>query len=529
MFGKLHLSLVLIFSFSLNQTLAQYVNVKQPGLMVASELKKKGIKRTVLVQRGKWNIFGIGDLNGGSMIIQSKEYGQKYFYVLDGSQTLHGKIVQNGRVLVTRDKDYALSLYKDGSVFDWERIKKVVEQGDPRIDYAFYGKFTGQGFLLNGVYSDTKIRVEGFFTEWGDISFGKISSPLHDTVYTGFIDPFLLSNGNMNRYYGTVGMRIKSYADTVEIIPFMQSSLYEEIKPFPESEYNNSRKYVIGLKWQNGIYEGEALNGIPEGLGIWQHDYDGNAAIGYYKNGYPHGIMSRRVKLPGTYGRVVLGLGLFKDGMLLQAASFDRGYYEGTAGYNFLANGKGKMWSILVNGEYNTEEGNFLDGQLHGYGKRTMANGSFQSGQFNNGVFAGGYSAMTHRGLTRGDVIRVNNKKCMVVETNRFNESNNYFVVLNDGSRLFESQPFTLTTETDQEFYLPCTKCSGSGSIISNFQTYSWLKNEYTESVKEEKNYGIVTKTLTITPKYAVKNHTRSATCTSCNGSRRLLKSYSRY
>lgn len=528
MFEKICFGLILNCMFCLTQTKAQYVNVKQPGMFSSSELRKQGIKRTVLDQRGKWLLFGIGDLKGGSMLIQSKEHGQKYYYVIDASETLNGKIVRNGRVLVTKDKKYAYSLFKNGAVFDWERIKQEAEQKDPRIEYAFYGDFSGEGYLRNGVYCDSKIRVEGFFTNWGEISFGKISSPLHDTVYTGFIDPSLMSNSSMNRYYGTLGLRIKSYADTIEILPFMKSALYEKFKPYPMSEYNASRKYVVGLKWRGGIYEGETFNGIPEGLGMWQHDYDGNAEVGFYKNGYAHGIMAKRVKLPGAYGRIVAGLGLFKEGTLLDAASFDRGYYEGSVGYNFLANGKGKMWNILVDGQYNTEEGNFLDGVLHGFGKRTKADGSYQSGQFNKGEFIGGYSMVTHRGLAIGDVIRVNNKKFMVVETNRVNESGNYFVVLNDGSRLYETDPFTSTNDSDDEFYSPCSKCSGAGSLTSHFQTQIWLGNDYLTNTKVDPHDGTITRVTTITPKYEIKNYTRSATCTQCNGKGRLLKPHSR-
>jgi hypothetical protein len=366
--------------------------------------------------------------------------------------------------------------------------------------------------------------MEGLFSDWGGIHFGKISYAKHDTVWTGFVDPLLIGANTNRDYYGTVGLRTKSYGDQMKILPFVKSAPYDNLKSLPESDYKPNRTFVSNLKWNNGVYEGEVINGVPEGFGFWYHNFNGSAEIGYYKSGYPHGLMARRSPGPTLNSFGVTGLAVFNNGIASKGVcSTYRGFYEGEVSLQITPAGRGKMTNIVIDGENVTEEGEFYGNVLNGSGKRTKANGSYESGTFQNGTFTSGFVKVTLPGLRVGDVIRVNGNKKLVRQTGLFEGSSRY-VVLNDWSKLYETQKFEISFESDSEFYSSCSRCNGTGTLTEQRTSYTWIRNEYSESTKVDQAYGTITKTYTTTPKYSTRTSTINHSCSMCKGYGRLMK-----
>ncbi|MDC6484638.1 protein kinase [Methylophilaceae bacterium] len=166
------------------------------------------------------------------------------------------------------------------------------------------------------------------------------------------------------------------------------------------SDCLNSSGYCYGKSFvENGEYEGDFFNGIPQGQGTYSWTRGANSGdqyVGGYKNNKRHG--------QGTY--------TFKNGENY-AGEYKEDKMHGYGNYTY-ANGDSYIGQYednqLTKGTYfwnkgefagDKYEGSFLNTNKHGYGIYTRANGDSFNGQFrdnqmakgtyswNNGKFAG--------------------------------------------------------------------------------------------------------------------------------------------
>jgi hypothetical protein len=148
-------------------------------------------------------------------------------------------------------------------------------------------------------------------------------------------------------------------------------------------EENTLEKEIQKFEYRNGIYEGEAINNVPDGNGkvVWK---SGN----FFEGQFVHDVVSGYGKL--YLKDIALYEGLWNDNEFLQGRCTSKdeciGLYEEGAVYegnfiDFLLTGLGKM--IRSNGE--VYEGEFYEGKPHGKGKLTHSDGTVIVGTWTNG------------------------------------------------------------------------------------------------------------------------------------------------
>ena len=147
-------------------------------------------------------------------------------------------------------------------------------------------------------------------------------------------------------------------------------------------EENTLEKEMQKFEYRNGIYEGEAINNIPNGKGkvVWEN---GSFYEGGFLNGECHG-----------YGKFLLdGYGCFEGKWI------NHSFVEGKAMYHFVYTGyemntiyEGKFEEFFLVGEgkitrANGEiyEGDTLNGKPHGKGKLICSNGDIIVGTWTSG------------------------------------------------------------------------------------------------------------------------------------------------
>ena len=134
----------------------------------------------------------------------------------------------------------------------------------------------------------------------------------------------------------------------------------------------------------NGIYVGEAENGIPNGKGkiAWENDnyYEGDFLDGSF-HGYGIFHMTDFIHAEGIWSKhnFIDGRAVYGDTMKCSGCE-PGAVYEGRF-EQFLCVGKGKI--IRTNGEI--YEGEILNGKAHGKGKLTLSDGTVIEGAWTNG------------------------------------------------------------------------------------------------------------------------------------------------
>jgi len=105
------------------------------------------------------------------------------------------------------------------------------------------------------------------------------------------------------------------------------------------------------IRYKNGEYEGDVVNGNPHGKGKVTYDF-GSHGKTVYEGDWVNGEYHGKGKL--TYNNGTILEGDFVNGKL---------------------HGKGKL---IEAGHKNTYEGDFVNGKEHGYGKHTSDEGVFE-------------------------------------------------------------------------------------------------------------------------------------------------------
>jgi hypothetical protein len=139
------------------------------------------------------------------------------------------------------------------------------------------------------------------------------------------------------------------------------------------------------FEFKGGIYEGEALNGVPHGKGrltVGDSFYDGDFVDGKH-HGRGETLVEGLFRADGIWSehRFVEGRVTYMGEYLYLLGCEPETVYEGKF-ENFFLVGKGKI--IKPNGEI--FEGEFLEGKPHGEGKLTLCDGTVVKGTWNNGV-----------------------------------------------------------------------------------------------------------------------------------------------
>lgn len=138
------------------------------------------------------------------------------------------------------------------------------------------------------------------------------------------------------------------------------------------------------FEFRNGIYEGEAINNIPNGKGKATFE-NGTYYEGDFVNGKFHGKGKCHLQGFGFYDGI-WNENYFVQGKCIAESDILPGYTAGTIYEGeferFILNGQGKM--TRPNGEIH--EGVFKNGKLNGNGALTLSDGTVIEGDFVDGV-----------------------------------------------------------------------------------------------------------------------------------------------
>ena len=158
-------------------------------------------------------------------------------------------------------------------------------------------------------------------------------------------------------------------------VEVLVDSLYEpvvveEVTPEPAKRYKGT------LTFDEGTYEGEILEGQPDGYGVKKYN-SGNIYEGYWK----HGQKSGKGTFSWTDGRKYVG-------ELQDGKQNGQGTYTWANGKKYVdewqdgkRNGQGTMYFPDVQGTY---VGNWVNGNRNGYGVMTWKNGNKYEGNWKN-------------------------------------------------------------------------------------------------------------------------------------------------
>ena len=403
-------------------------------------------------------------------------------------------------------------------------------------NYSYTIGLYKENYFIKGISynSEEGKRYEGIFDTKGKLDYGSFTMNYKDTLIKGFIaesetSPYLYPTYRTSLHYF---MADSSFIMT----PFYFGDRVKGLNNFPISTYDANRKPVVNMRFKNGVYNGEAYNGKPEGLGEWISDDGEFVEYGYFKNGEPHGIFCKNFHIfnleTGAYyyedypikrPKKGITIGLFNQGKPGKTyMEFFSYRYEGEVNDKFIPDGYGKLTNGLMG---ITEEGNFTSQKLDGYGTRIYPDKRKETGTFSYGVLTNGVTQLSVRSLQQYNVVKVNGKKLMVMEK-IWGSDGDAYVKLSDGSILTQGDRFELNSGDDSEFYTKCDKCNGDGFLVQT-NTYKYWAGNDTRTVKKVERIGgqdYIKTYLEITPKYIEQTSTQKQTCASCAGKGRLLK-----
>ena len=134
------------------------------------------------------------------------------------------------------------------------------------------------------------------------------------------------------------------------------------------------------FKFKDGIYEGEAIDEIPNGKGLWILGEDCGYYEGNFVDGVPHGKGTLFAKGIATFEGDWVNGAFTGEGKIILPPPDDI-IEEGTFVNMELIRGK----RIYKDGEIH--EGEFSNGKLHGEGKLTRLDGTIIDGTWENGEF----------------------------------------------------------------------------------------------------------------------------------------------
>ena len=526
------LFLLPLFSFFILSVNAQSFLPNQP-LPV-----DKGVYKTYKIKSEKTKcIWGDCDNGKGSLLVERK-FNQREtnrndeYYSVEGNFK-NGKL--NGYGKVTRF--FVKSLFDNykGMPYDSLRFSEEMFNSLKSVEYiSAVGHFT-DGICNKGIFIDAYDNIwDGLFVN-AELYFGTATLTQTNEIHRGFFcNRIIFSNNTIPaNSCPLTGLRIVEKEGRPDLIPFVDFTRMNQAKlqPFSHLEYDPERKSVVNLLFENGLYTGEAVNGIPEGFGQWIRNDFLYVKFGYFKKGKLHGLaaVSFNSNEGTTYNWQSNGYAVaqFINGMA-RTAYVDRGgsIYTGEVDEKFNAYGYGKRISPVS--QLKEEEGEFILNKLHGRGKQLFSDGRVVEGEFSLGKFVGGKTIWTVNSLRLGDVVRINGKKYAVVENpwNEYSMLKEYrgFVKLHDGSTLKTGTNFEKLNESSDQFFVKCTECHGTGTIAqyAEKQVYAGSSSPQSRIVSTSQGYK---EEIYINTYYKKEwQYSGSTTCHKCYGAGKFVK-----
>lgn len=452
------------------------------------------------------------------------------YYAVEGN-FINGRISGFGKVMQFFTQD-AFKQYKPQPYDSLRMMNEVLQSLNNDFYDASAGYFIG-GVMRRGMYIDSYNRIWDAFYDRSTVVFGTLSIPSQKQVYRGFLcaAAVLPNQGWIANYCPIVGLRLEIKNDTSKLVPFGDNISVNDalVLPFSESVYDPNRKPVQQLNFDNGIYNGEAVNGVPEGFGEWMSNDYLWIKFGYFKNGKLHGLSALNFDInQGKGPEIVYGYAVaqFNNGVAARALTgIWSSYYRGEINAAFLASGYGVKMNSMLQLKY--EEGYFEDGQLNGAGKQTYTDGRVVSGNFVKGKLTAGTTTYTVNSLRVGDVVRVNGKKYAVIENpwdpNTYQTLRGY-VKLHDGSMLKTGTDFEKLNESSGQFFETCKKCVGTGVLqqYNNTKVVTSVSPMMSRTVNTPQGYREETY---YNYSYGTElKHSGKVTCNECNGAGRFVK-----
>jgi hypothetical protein len=452
------------------------------------------------------------------------------YYVIEGN-FINGRINGFGKIMRYFNEE-AFKKYQP-LPFDSLRMTNEVLASMETDMYEASSGYYVQGFMRKGIYIDAYDKIWDAFYYQSTAIFGTLTIPKSDVVYRGFLcaAALLPNQGWIGNYCPGLGLLLEIRKNGTKLVPFGNKLEANDptVLPFAETEYSPERKAVQQLKYDKGVYNGEALNGVPEGFGEWISDDLLWIKFGYFKKGKLHGLAALNFDLNNgksqyiTYG---YALAQFRNGIATKAHTYRlSGYYYGEINSAFVANGYGIKTDPIA--QLKTQEGYFENGELNGVGKLSYFDGKIVNGNFVNGKMVSGNVVYTVNSLRMGDVVKINGKKYAVVEDPWEPNSFQYlrgFVKLHDGTVLKEGMNFEKLNEKPDQFYTQCKMCSGTGviqqytnaNVITSMSPLMRRTVNTPQGYKEESYYNFT---------YGTElRHTGKVACSSCNGAGRFVK-----
>lgn len=451
------------------------------------------------------------------------------YYIVEGNFS-NGRLNGFGKVMRFFNQE-AFKQYQ-ALPYDSVRMNQEVLASLNNDQYeASAGYFIG-GELRRGMYIDSYNRIWDAFYSQSYVVFGTVTLPNQDLVYRGFFCAagIIANQGWPANNCPRVGLRLEIKKEGTKLVPFGDNlnTNSPSVLPFAESVYDPNRKQVQQLKYDGGVYNGEAVNGVPEGFGEWMSDDYLWVKFGQFKNGKLHGLAALNFDLKegkGPYIDYGYALAQFTNGVTTRAhINMYSAYYTGEVNAAFMPNGYGIIKD--PGSQKKVQEGFFENGQLNGSGMVTYLDGKVLKGNFVKGVFTSGTATYTVNALRVGDVVRVNGKKLAVIENpwhpNTFQSLRDY-VRLHDGSILKTGMDFEKLNESSGQFFENCKKCIGTGVIqqYNNEKVITAVSPMMSRVVntpqgyKEETYYNY---------SYGTElKHTGKVSCSQCGGTGKLI------
>lgn len=307
--------------------------------------------------------------------MEENENGSEALYVVDeitfsgGNPSFHN---------VQSLKDWIDSLYKTQIPLDSPIQKKVVPLYKI-VDWSYNEKLDETNITL----CDKWIRLLfDMFCSFMCINLIKWVSVIHATciVFVGLIGSILGKVGGLIGCW--LGGKIGIYLDN-KANQFIKRRLGTGTKEDKVNALNEATLFHLnGMRWQeirfsNGFYEGEIVNGKLNGYGIYKYT-NGDTYEGQFKNGVKEG-----------YGKVQNESGCVYEGQWKQNVrcghglcyDTDGGIYEGA-----WVDDKHHGIGVYYYNSGNRYVGGWKDGLKHGIGVYHWVSGKWEKNEWDNGI-----------------------------------------------------------------------------------------------------------------------------------------------
>ena len=311
-----------------------------------------------------------------------------------GEKTYSNGDVYTGEFIKGKKEGFGKMVFVSGNVYEGE-FKDGKQSGKGKVTYS-------DGDVYDGEWKDGKKQGHGkYYHHSGNIYEGNFDNGYRSgkgklTFKDGDVFDGIFSDGKPR-----IGNLIKTDG-TVKEGEFVNGTFKEKAigsQFFDLSHHSgDGLSHLIVKSQDDGVYDGEAINEIPNGKGRKAYQ-NGDLYEGDWKDGKCHGKGKMTYVGGNVYegewkdgkchgkGKMTYADGTVKEGEFKTAVdkTIDIGVYSGET-IDGIPNGKGKLKYIyqkLIIGYY---EGEFKNGKMCGQGKMKYITGDVYEGEWKNGV-----------------------------------------------------------------------------------------------------------------------------------------------